>query len=158
MTEMAPQDRTPSLPPTSRSLPISLLRAREKVMRPIRAMLVDAGVTEQQWRVLRTLEEGGAMSLTEVARLACIQLPSLTRIVQTLVDKGFVLRVRDSGDRRRQTISLTDDGGAVIRDNALESRRITCSIATKLGHRRHSELLELLEALNSLDLSPEGEL
>jgi homoprotocatechuate degradation regulator HpaR len=149
--------RRPGLPPTARSLPISLLRAREKVMGPIRAMLADAGVTEQQWRVLRALDENGAMSLTDIARLTCIQLPSLTRIVQTLVDKGLVLRVRDTEDRRRQTISLTEAGAAVIRDNAEASRRITTGIATKLGHHRHRELLELLDTLNALDLSLDSE-
>lgn len=118
-------------------------------------MLVEAGVTEQQWRVLRALDEGGSMSLTEISGLACIQLPSLTRIVQTLVDKELVLRVRNSNDRRRQIISMTDEGAAVIRDNAVESRRITASIASKLGQRRHRELLDLLDKLNSLDLSSE---
>lgn len=154
MTETSPADRRPSLPPTSRSLPISLLRAREKVMGPIRAMLADAGLTEQQWRVLRVLDEEGPMSLTQIAGLACIQMPSLTRIVQKLVEKCLVLRIQSTADRRGQIISLTADGAAVIRDNAEESRRITSSIASKLGRRRHQELLELLEELNSLDLGP----
>ena len=152
MTEPRPADRTAPLPPTARSLPIALLRARETVMEPIRAMLADADVTEQQWRVLRVLDEEGALSLSEVAAAACIQMPSLTRIVQTLVDKGMVLRVRDTGDRRRQTVSLTAAGAAVIHDNAETSRQITADIATKLGPHRYQALLELLEALNALDL------
>ena len=36
-------------------LPIALMRAREQVMAPIRNMLADSGITEQQWRVLRVL-------------------------------------------------------------------------------------------------------
>ena len=42
-----------ALPSTSRSLPIALIRAREGVMAPIREMLAETGITEQQWRVLR---------------------------------------------------------------------------------------------------------
>ena len=39
----------------SRSLPMSLLRAREAVMRHFRPSLRDHGLTEQQWRILRAL-------------------------------------------------------------------------------------------------------
>jgi hypothetical protein len=72
------------VPETNRSLPIALLRAREKVMGPIRAMLADVGVTEQQWRVLRVLAERGTLDPTEIADRSCLLMPSLTRILQTL--------------------------------------------------------------------------
>ena len=67
-------------PLTNRSLPIALLRAREKVMGPIRAMLSDVGVTEQQWRVLRVLDERGPLDPTEIADRSVLLLPRLTRI------------------------------------------------------------------------------
>ena len=44
-----------------------LLLAREAVMERFRPMLRDFGVTEQQWRVLRSLEEVGAMDLGDLA-------------------------------------------------------------------------------------------
>ena len=43
----------PPMRATTRSLPIALLRARERVMQPIRSILAKAEVTEAQWRVLR---------------------------------------------------------------------------------------------------------
>ena len=43
------------MPTTARSLPIALIRAREGVMLPIRDMLSETGITEQQWRVMRVL-------------------------------------------------------------------------------------------------------
>ena len=54
------------LPSTQRSLAFALLRAREKVMTPIRAMLAEAGITEQQWRVLRVLDEFGPLEASKV--------------------------------------------------------------------------------------------
>ena len=48
---------TKMMPATDRSLPIALLRARERVMGPIRALLSGADLTEQQWRVLRVVQE-----------------------------------------------------------------------------------------------------
>ncbi len=50
-------------------------------MRPIREMLQRSGITEQQWRVLRVLEETPDIEQSQIADQACILLPSLTRIL-----------------------------------------------------------------------------
>ena len=102
------------MPSTSRSLPIALLRARERVMGPIRAMLSDVGITEQQWRVLRVLDEGGAQEPTVIAEKACLLLPSLTRILQKLSEKGFIERTPDKTDRRKQVVSITAAGAMLM--------------------------------------------
>ena len=52
----------------SRSLPMSLLRAREAVMRQFRPSLRNHGLTEQQWRILRALTAVEAIEVTELAR------------------------------------------------------------------------------------------
>lgn len=151
----AHQQQTPTrerFPPTGRSLPIVLLRAREKVMRPIREMLAGAGVTEQQWRVLRVLDEGGPMTPSAICAAACLQAPSLSRIVQSLVEKGLVIRLQDAADRRRQRVSLKPAGLAVIHANLAASRSIARDIEARLGRERHDALLDLLQALNALDL------
>ena len=59
----------------SRSLPMSLLRAREAVMRHFRPSLRDHGLTEQQWRILRALASIDAIEVTELAHhgFACAQ-------------------------------------------------------------------------------------
>ena len=55
MTDKDDKARGKELPSTRRSVPIALIRAREKVMGPIRDMLADSGITEQQWRILRVI-------------------------------------------------------------------------------------------------------
>jgi homoprotocatechuate degradation regulator HpaR len=141
-----------ALPPTGRSLPIALLRAREMVMRPIRGMLAEAGLTEQQWRVLRVLDERGPLAPTDICAEACLQAPSLSRIVQGLVERGMVARLQDAQDRRRQRLSLQPAGRAVILANLAASRRIARDVEARLGPERHGQLLDLLQALNGLDL------
>jgi homoprotocatechuate degradation regulator HpaR len=136
---------------TNRSLPIALLRARERVMMPIRGMLADAGVTEQQWRVLRVLDEEGPLDPTTIASRAVLLLPSLTRILQKLEEKGFVSRRRDDHDRRRQVIEITADGRHIIDANMATSRRILSDLRHRLGEERHDILIELLGELTELD-------
>ncbi len=61
-------------------------------MAPIRPMLNEAGVTEQQWRVLRVLDGAGPMDLKTLADSALLFGPSLSRIIKDLADRGLVLR------------------------------------------------------------------
>lgn len=139
-------------PHTSQSLPIALLRAREKVTGPIRTMLVDAGVTEQQWRVLRVLMEEGPLDPTSIADRAVLLLPSLTRILQKLEEKGFVTRSRDKTDRRRQVITVTEAGQALIAKNMPEAQQYAQRMRDELGTERYNSLLDLLEQLNQSEL------
>lgn len=142
---------TDDLPLMSRSLPIALLRAREKVMGPIRAILADAGVTEQQWRVLRVLKEEGPQEPTQIADRACLLLPSLTRILKKLEDKGLIIRRTAPNDRRRQIVEISDGGLQIIRANIARSLQQAERIRAKLGPERHDELLNILGDLHDLD-------
>ena len=139
------------LPSVQRSLPIALIRAREKVMGPIRAMLADVDVTEQQWRVLRVLDEMGPQDSTQLAEHSSLLLSSLTRIVQTLVDKGLVTRVTNAQDRRRQTVTITPKGRTVITDNLERATEIAARIEEHMGRDRLDALLDLLAELEQLD-------
>lgn len=141
-----------SMPTTSRSLPIALLRARERVMGPIRAMLSDVGITEQQWRVLRVLHEGGAQEPTQIAERACLLLPSLTRILQKLSEKGLITRTPDRNDRRKQVISITKTGAALIEDNLATSIAIMDRIKSEMGAERYEALLDLLNELDAAEV------
>lgn len=143
---------TKSLPTTNRSLPIALLRARERVMGPIRALLSDVDLTEQQWRVLRVVQESGAIDPTQIAEQACLLLPSLTRILQKLEDKKMISRTRDKQDRRKQVITITSGGEAVIANNLEASLVLVAKTRAEMGEDRYEALLDLLNELNRIKL------
>ena len=138
------------LPSTNRSVPIALIRAREKVMGPIRDMLSDSGITEQQWRILRVLDEYGAQDASTLAERACLLLPSQTRIVQTLVEKGFVIRQPDARDRRKQTVAITDAGRRIIDGKLEEAEAIAARIEAVIGKKKLNRLLDILDDFQKL--------
>ncbi|MBL4766821.1 MAG: homoprotocatechuate degradation operon regulator HpaR [Rhodobacteraceae bacterium] len=142
-----------TLPSTSRSLPIALLRARERVMGPIRAMLSDVGITEQQWRVLRVLQEAGPLEPTQIADKACLLLPSLTRILQKLEEKQYIERHRNKADKRKQSVSVTRAGADLIRANLPSAMVLSDKVRARMGVERYDQLLDLLNELNELDTS-----
>lgn len=138
------------LPPARRSLPFALLRARDKVMAPIRDMLAASGITEQQWRVLRVLSDNGAMDASKLAEQASLLLPSLTRIAQNMVANGLITRATDTRDRRRLVLTITTAGQAIIDDNRTEAARIAQRFEDVLGCERLDELLDTLARLDDL--------
>ena len=137
-----------TLPSTSRSLPIALIRAREGVMAPIREMLTETGITEQQWRVLRVLSEHGLLDTTTLAERSSLLFPSLTRIAASMRDKGLITQTRDEIDRRRQLIEITAAGQKIIDDRTSQSTQIVDDIKTKLGTDNYETLLDLLGLLD----------
>lgn len=97
-----------------RNLPHLLLYARETLMAHFRPVLHAAGVTEQQWRVLRTLSEVGSLEPNQIARACQILSPSLTRMLAGMEEQGLIKRARSSADQRRQEISLTVKSNKLI--------------------------------------------
>ena len=140
---------TSSLLSTSRSLPTALLRARESVMGPIRTLLTDLDVTEQQWRVIRVLNEEGPMEPTRISELACLLLPSLTRILQKLEEKKLIRRKPDKTDRRRQIVQITAKGAKLIEANLEKNLALLSDVRDRLGEEKYDALLDLLNELHS---------
>lgn len=136
------------LPNTSRSLPIALIRARETVMAPIRDMLAESGITEQQWRVLRVLAEFGPQDATTLADRASLLTPSLTRITRAMSMKGLIQQRQDEDDRRRQCLAITAKGNLIIEANLAQALTIVEGYKAKLGADRYEALLDLLEVLS----------
>ena len=135
---------------TDKSLPISLLRAREKIMDPIRKMLAESQISEQKWRVLRVVAEAGPLEQSKIADLACLLLPSLTRIVQALEKDGLLMRKVDGQDKRRSIVSITDAGNKLIAQHSEQSNKILSEIETQLGEEKLETLFSILDDIRNI--------
>ena len=132
---------------TGRTLPMALLRAREAVMERFRPLLLSHDVTEQQWRVLRVLQEVGETDASQLAERASILAPSLTRIIKTLETRGFIATRKDPDDGRRSLVTLSADGAGFIREVTPDSAAIYAEIEAKIGKDRVNALLDELDFL-----------
>jgi|TARA_X000000950_G_scaffold286703_1_gene396388 homoprotocatechuate degradation regulator HpaR len=128
------------------SLTIALLRARDAVTAQFRDHVGEAGLTLQQWRVIRALAGGAALDTTTLAKSCVILAPSLTRIVRHLGDLGLVEQV-PSRDRRQRVIKLTPQGEALFTDIWQVSQRKYAAIEDAFGSE---ELHDLVVSLNRL--------
>lgn len=141
----------------SRSLPMSLLRAREAVMRHFRPALRAHGMTEQQWRVLRALMTRPGMEVSEIAEATFLLGPSLSRILRDLEARQLIERKTAEIDQRRAMVSISAKGLKLIEAVAPTSEATYAEITRRFGARRLSELQEMLAALEQGLADMEGE-
>jgi homoprotocatechuate degradation regulator HpaR len=123
----------------SRSLPMSLLRAREAVMRQFRPSLRNHALTEQQWRILR--------ALASIDAVAFLLGPSLSRILRDLEARHLIERRVAKADLRRGVVSISAKGLKLIEAVAPSSEAIYAAITKRYGARKLAELQDMLHAL-----------
>ena len=138
----------------SRSLPMSLLRAREAVMRHFRPSLRQHGLTEQQWRILRALASIDAIEVTELARVAFLLGPSLSRILRDLEARDLIERRTAKADLRRGVVSISAKGLKLIEAVAPSSEAIYAAMTRRYGARKLGDLQDMLQARESLGAPP----
>jgi homoprotocatechuate degradation regulator HpaR len=142
-------DRRVPMREFSRSLPMSLLRAREAVMRQFRPSLRSHGLTEQQWRILRALAAIDTIEVTELARVAFLLGPSLSRILRDLEGRHLIERRAAKADLRRGVVSISASGLKLIEAVAPSSEAIYAAITRRYGARKLAELQDMLHALEA---------
>ncbi len=133
-----------SLFETKKSLTITLLRARESLMMSFRPMLAKHSFTEQQWRVLRVLGEKGPCDAGKLATEACILSPSLSRIINTLIENNFITKKEDKLDKRKIILEISDEGKLKLESIKPEYLAILKSIQKRYGEDKINKILDLL--------------
>jgi homoprotocatechuate degradation regulator HpaR len=140
----------------SRSLPMSLLRAREAVMRQFRPSLRRHDLTEQQWRILRALTTVESIEVTELAQLAFLLGPSLSRILRDLEKRRLIERKAAKADLRRAVVSISPKGLRLIEAVAPTSEAIYAQITKRYGTRKLAELQAMLHVLEECLSEPDA--
>jgi homoprotocatechuate degradation regulator HpaR len=133
------------------SLPMALLRARELTMGYFRPMLNAHGLTEQQWRVIRVLQEYGDLEFHQLSRVALIQPPSLTGILTRLERADLVRRRRSASDQRRLHLSLTLKGRRRFETVSGEAEQRYGQIERELGRAKLRSLMRILREFDRLE-------
>lgn len=88
----------------------SLLR----LVRLIRQQRADMSVTLGQLSALATLEKSGPMSAGELASCERVQPPTMSKVLASLEESGYLRREAHPTDGRQAIIVLTDSGRELI--------------------------------------------
>lgn len=71
------------------------------------------GLTAATWCAMMALAENGSLTQKQLAEILALENPTVTRTIDRLVEKGFVLRQEVPHDRRYYRISLTEKGNEI---------------------------------------------
>lgn len=132
-----------------RNLPLLLLQVRESVMSRFRPMLNEAGLTEQQWRVLRALLSDGPLEPRQIVEICCLSSASLVGILARMEDLGLVSRKRVEGDQRRVMVSPSAKGQELATTLAPRIESIYQQLEAELGEPVVNDLLKNLDAVQA---------
>lgn len=116
-------------------------------MAPIRPLLRAENITDQQWRVMRVLNDSGPLDATQLAQRALLHAPSVTRILRELVGRGLVTREPDPTDARRSNVDLTEEGAGLVKRTAASTRGVLEVYSQRFGAERLANLRSELSAL-----------
>lgn len=88
-------------------------RVERQVSRRVEVVLAGDGLTIDQWRVLDLLAGTEGHTMSGIAAAVGVPGPTLTKLVDRLVDTATVYRLADVRDRRRVLVFLSEQGAAV---------------------------------------------
>ncbi len=140
-TSMAP--RSPRF--SHRSLPQLFLKARESLMSHFKPVLNHFGLTEQQWRILRALDQRAELEPREICDLCQILSPSMAGVLARMEQMALIERNRMEGDQRRVLVRLAPKGHALIDEMAPLIELQYRYIEKALGKPVFDELTQVLE-------------
>ncbi len=130
-----------------RSLPMSLLRAREAVMKKFIPSLKEHNLSPQQWRAIRALMDEDGIEVSELSLRCQLMKPSLSRILKNLESRKLVKRQSVEADQRRSAIFLTDGGRDLFELVAPKSVERYDYITEKFGYGKMELLYDVLDEL-----------
>lgn len=95
---------------------LGLLKTADLIRRVISSVVEPAGITMQQYNVLRILRGAGGMALPtlEIRNRMIEETPGITRLLDKLEQRGWVTRNRHGGDRRQVLCLITPEGKRLI--------------------------------------------
>ena len=105
------------------------------------------GLRVPEWRVLACLSDQNGEMITRLAEFALIEQSRLTRIIDQMDSKGWVVRKADREDGRRVRVYLTPRGRKLARALVAEARQHEAELLATLGGIDAVQIKQVLRAL-----------
>lgn len=102
-----------------------------------------------QIQTLIFLNQHENSSMSDIADYFHIELPSATSLMNKLCEHKLVKRYEDEKDRRLVRISLTAEGKKLVEQATCARRKKLEKMLSYLSYREKTELLKILETLNT---------
>jgi DNA-binding MarR family transcriptional regulator len=131
-----------------------LLIALRKVIRAIdlhsKHLSKTSGLTSPQLLIMLEIEKVAGVNSSQVAKSVNLSPATVTNILDRLANKGLVSRVRDTQDKRKVGLYLTDDGKAILLKAPQALQEHFIDKFSNLAQWEQSQLLSSMERLSAM--------
>jgi DNA-binding MarR family transcriptional regulator len=117
------------------------------VLPQMEALFQDQELTFSQWTTLVALHDGRLTTAGDLAQNICHDAGSLTRLIDQMVKRGLVTRLRSESDRRVVTLSLTPRGRSLVEALAPKVMNFWNGLLSGFSHDEIDTLIDLLTRL-----------
>ena len=108
------------------------------------------GLSHGSITALATVSREGPLRLGDLAAIEGVRAPTMSRIVDGLVDERVVERIPDPADGRACLVRVTDVGDAMLRGARASRSEILAVRVAKLPPEQRDRLFGAIEALEAL--------
>lgn len=129
----------------------ALSTAHRRLSRSLEQQLAEEAATVDQWRVLRSLAAFDGSLMGELSRRLHIPGPSVTRVVDGLVDRALAYRRHTVEDRRRVAVHISEAGRASLARMDAIVHAHEQRIRQALGQQGFTTLVTSIEELCGLE-------
>ena len=138
-------------PPLGDRLGYVFVKAAWKVRQCYAEKLADVGLLPNQHAILSTLNELGPCHQKALAARVVLDPGDIVAYLDTLQKSRYVERNRDPEDRRRQIVSITDEGRELLiaADRALDD--VEAAVFGTMSREHQALLAEAVAAISALD-------
>ena len=102
-----------------------------------------------QGRLLRLLEQEGSMTQAALSERAQLRPPTVAELLEKLENAGMIARARDTEDRRRMIVSVTERGRSEIESLRDSGAQFAEDLFSGLTENEIETMLALVEKLNA---------
>lgn len=147
-----------ALPDASELIAVSdcareVLEVIPAVMRPIRSTMRShrgAGLSVPQFRALCFVERYDGASLSQVADHLDLSLPTVSRMINGLVDCGYLQRRSSESDRRNMCLSVRAPGRAVMQQTRSATQAFLIQQFQNLSADQREAMIVAMAALREV--------
>jgi DNA-binding MarR family transcriptional regulator len=126
------------------------------VLPQMEVLFEDQELTFSQWTTLVALHDGRVQTAGDLAQNICHDAGSLTRLIDQMVERGFVTRARSETDRRVVTLSLAPRGRSMVESLAPKVMHFWNGLLSGFTHEEIDSLIDLLTRLVIVADSKQG--
>jgi len=122
-------------------------QANHAIYKDFDAHVRAAGLSSIEWRVLATLQDSPPLTVSQLATDVLSKQPTVTKLVQRMVEQGWLKLQADPQDQRRTLVTVTPAGRRLVQPLLVKARVHEQSILGTLEASEKTALRKLLAKL-----------